>query len=191
MTFISIQEAMDKGKGKIAIRGWVYRERGSNKFKFIIVRDGTNIIQCVIGADHKDWPETDKATMEASVEVKGEIKGDKRAPTGYEIQVESLKVVGESHAFPITKDQSPEFLLDKRHLWIRSRKMSSIIKVRSTVFEAFREFYRNQGYHEMPPPILQPNQCEGGSTLFEVNITRPRSSYLNHGSSMLRQRSSD
>ncbi|MBU0979810.1 MAG: asparagine--tRNA ligase [Nanoarchaeota archaeon] len=174
MKFMSIQEAMDKGKGKVSIRGWVYRERGSNKLKFIVVRDASNIIQCVIDSGHRDWEVAKSLSIEASVEITGTIKEDKRAPTGYEIHIENLNLVGESDTYPITKDQSPEFLLDKRHLWIRSRKLTAVMKVKHTVLQAFREFYIEKGFFEMPPPILQPNQCEGGSTLFEVKYYKQK-----------------
>ena len=176
MTFLSIQEAITRGSGKVAVRGWVYRERGSNQLKFIVLRDSTNIIQCVLerGRFEKEWSEIDKIQVEASMEMEGVIKEDKRAPSGYEISVESFKVVGGSDTFPITKDQSPEFLLDVRHLAIRSRRYSAIFKVKNTILQAFRNYYLNDGYFEWTPPIFQPNQCEGGSTLFEVKYYKEK-----------------
>jgi asparaginyl-tRNA synthetase len=168
--FISIQKAMEQGSGEVAIRGWVWRERGSSKIKFIVLRDSTNVIQCVLKNDNFSdrWEEIDRIQLETSIEIKGEIKKDERAPSGYELLVSDYKVIGWSDTYPITKDQSTEFLLDKRHLWIRSRKLTAIMKVRSTVFWAIHKFYRDKAFHEMPPPIFTPNQCEGGSTLFEV-----------------------
>ena len=166
--FLTIQEAMDKGKGKVKIRGWCHRERGSNKFKFIVLRDETNIIQCVIDAQHKDWEDAKKVLVESALEIEGEIKKDDRAPTGYEIHIENLNVVHFAEPYPITKDQSTEFLLDKRHLWIRSRKMNAVLKIRSTVTGAIHQFFRDRGYYEFTPPIFTPNACEGGSTLFNV-----------------------
>ena len=166
--FLTIQEAMDKGKGKVKIRGWCHRERGSNKFKFIVLRDHTNIIQCVIDAQHKDWEDAKKVLVESALEIEGEIKKDDRAPTGYEIHIENLNVVHFAEPYPITKDQSTEFLLDKRHLWIRSRKMNAVLKIRSTVTGAIHQFFRDRGYYEFTPPIFTPNACEGGSTLFNV-----------------------
>ncbi|MBW2987791.1 asparagine--tRNA ligase [Candidatus Woesearchaeota archaeon] len=171
MGFLSIQEAMNKGEGKISIRGWVYRERGSNKIKFIVLRDETNIIQCVIEkakVGEEKFKDADKLQIEASMEIHGEIKKDDRAPTGYEISVEDFNVVGWCDTFPISKDQSPEFLLDNRHLWLRSRKMVAIMKIRSTVVGAIHKFFRNRGFFEFDPPIFQPTQSEGGSTVFEV-----------------------
>src|SRR3989344_4160563 len=171
MKFISIKEAMEKGKGSVALRGWVYRERGSNAFKFIVLRDSTNIIQCVIKKENvsdKEWKDSDKLLVESSIELEGEIKEDKRAPTGYEVLVKKLKVVHFAEVFPIKEGASEEFLLDKRHLWLRSRKITSILKIRSTVFGAIHEYYRNKGYYEYQSPTFTPNAAEGGSTLFEV-----------------------
>jgi len=162
---------MKRGKGKVAIRGWVYRERGSNKIKFIVLRDSTSRIQCVIKKDDfskKKWKQADSLQIEASMEIKGTIKKDKRAPTGYDVSVSDFKIVGFSDTYPITKDQSSEFLLDKRHLWLRSRRMTTIMKVRSAYIQARDEFFKKEGFYRFDAPILQPTQCEGGSTLFEV-----------------------
>ncbi|MBN1157228.1 asparagine--tRNA ligase [Candidatus Woesearchaeota archaeon] len=174
MNFMSIEEAMKKGSGKVAIRGWVYRERGSNKFRFIVIRDSTNIIQCVIDSNNPSWNDAQKANIEASVEIEGEIKEDKRAPTGYEIHVEKLTLIGESDTYPITKDQGTEFLADNRHLWLRSRKITSIMKIRHTITGAIHKFFRERGYIEFDPPIFTPNACEGGSTLFEVKYFKEK-----------------
>ena len=169
--FISIQEAIKKGTGKVAIRGWVYRERGSNNMKFIVLRDSTNIIQCVLKKENfeKQWGDIDKIKIESSVEIEGAIKEDKRAPTGYEIQAEKINIIQISDDFPINKDLNEELLGDRRHLWLRSRKMISILKIRSTVFGAIHEFFRENGFYEFQSPIFQATQAEGGSTLFSVN----------------------
>ncbi len=169
--FLSIAEAMKKGSGSVNVRGWIHRERGSSKIKFVVLRDSTQIIQCVIvrsDVGDEKFSVADKLQVEASLEIRGEIKKDDRAPTGYEVLVKDFEVIGESDTYPITKDQSPEFLLDKRHLWLRSRKMIAIMKIRSTITGAIHDFFRSKGYHEFNPPIFQPAQCEGGSTLFEV-----------------------
>ena len=177
MEFVSIIEALKRGRGKVAIRGWIYRERGSNEFKFIVLRDSTDIIQCVFKKeqfDEKQWEELDKALIESSMEIEGTLHEDKRAPTGYELRAISFNVVQRAEKYPITKDQSPEFLLDMRHLWIRSRKLTAAMKVRHTVMQAFREFYIKNGYLEWAPPILTPNACEGGATLFEVKYYKEK-----------------
>ncbi len=169
--YLSIKEAMQQGNGSVSIHGWVWRERGSNQLKFLVLRDSTNIIQCVIEkkvVGEEKFAVADKIQIEASIEVHGTIKTEPRAPSGFEIAVKDFNVVGECDTYPITKDQSPEFLLDMRHLWIRSRKMQAILKIRNTVMQAFRNFYLQNSFFEFSPPILQPNQSEGGSTLFEV-----------------------
>jgi asparaginyl-tRNA synthetase len=169
--FLSISDALKKGQGEVNIRGWVYRERKSNAFSFVVLRDESDIIQCVVKKD--SVPETlfnDACTLtnESSVMLTGELKKDPRAPTGYELVVSDMEIEQVSAPFPITKDFSEEFLLDNRHLWIRSRKLNAVFKIRHTVTGAIHEFFRSKGYYEYEAPIFQPNMCEGGSTLFEV-----------------------
>ena len=169
--FLSIKEAMKKGSGNVAIRGWCHRERGSKKLKFIVLRDSTDIIQCVIekgAVPEQTWIDANSIHTETSLKIGGEIKIDERAPSGYEIAVKQLKIVGKCDAFPITKDQSVEFLADNRHLWLRSRKMTAILKIRSTIFGAIHNYFRNDGFFEYQSPIFQPTQAEGGSDVFKV-----------------------
>jgi asparaginyl-tRNA synthetase len=175
MKFLSIQEAMDKGKGEVSIRGWIHRERGSNKMKFVTLRDSSNIIQCILKKDEfeKRWDEIDHIQVESSITLTGEIKKDGRAPTGFELHVSDFKIIGESENYPITKDFSVEHLADNRHLWLRSRKMTAMLKIRSTYVQAREEFFEKEGFIRFDSPILQPMQSEGGSTVFEVK-------YYNH-----------
>jgi len=169
--FISISEAMKKGKGKVALHGWIYRERGSNKMKFIVLRDSTEVIQCVLAREkfEKQWEEIDKLQIESSVEIFGEVKKDKRAPTGFEVKVEKINIIGFANEFPINKDLNEDLLGDRRHLWLRSRKMTSVLKIRDTVLEAIREHWRKKGFYEYHSPIFIGMQCEGGSTLFKTD----------------------
>jgi len=170
--FISVQEAIKKEKGKVSIHGWVYRERKQKDMIFLVIRDSSNIIQAVIKQDKvskKEWDDANRLLIESSVEIEGELKEDKRAPTNYEIQASKLNVIQFAEIFPINKDQSPELLLDNRHLWLRSRKMTSILKIRSTVFGAIHNFFRNNGFYEFQSPIIQSTQAEGGSTLFNLD----------------------
>lgn len=178
--YLSIQQAMSQGKGKVSIRGWVHRERGSNKLKFIVLRDSSNIIQCVLKRDNleKQWDQIDKLQVESAIKLTGEIKKDDRAPTGFELQVKNLEIVGTSENYPITKDQSKEFLADKRHLWLRSRKMISVLKIRSTIFSAIDEYFKNEGFYEYHSPIFQAVQCEGGSDLFHVDYFGKKDVFL-------------
>ncbi|MEK6830186.1 MAG: amino acid--tRNA ligase-related protein, partial [Nanoarchaeota archaeon] len=169
--FISISDAMSKGHGRVAVRGWVHRERGSNELKFLVIRDASDIIQCVLKKENfrKQWAAIDKLQVEASVEIVGDIKDDKRAPTGYEISAEKINIIGLSNEFPINKDLNEELLGDRRHLWIRSRKMNAILKIRSTVTGALHEYFRSKGFYEFQSPIIIPGGAEDGPTMFEVN----------------------
>ena len=162
---------MNKGEGDVSLHGWVHRERGSAQVRFIIIRDSSHTIQCVIkkdAVDEKIWEEAQRTPIETSVEIHGTIKPDARAPTGFEVAIKNIKVIGYADTFPITKDQSPEFLLDKRHLWVRSQRLTAIFKIRSTVFGAIDEYFRTNKFYEIQSPIFTPNACEGGATLFEV-----------------------
>ncbi|MAG61039.1 asparagine--tRNA ligase [archaeon] len=179
--FITVQEAIDKGSGKVSLHGWVHRERGSKKLKFIVLRDSTEIIQCVLKKDdfdEKTWDTIDKIQVEASIELTGEVHKDDRAPTGFELQVKEFVLIGPSHEFPIQKDTSKEHLADYRHLWLRSRKMTSILKIRSTVFGAIDEFFKGEGFYEYHSPIFQAVQCEGGSDLFSVDYFGKKDVFL-------------
>jgi asparaginyl-tRNA synthetase len=148
--YTTIQDAMDKGEGQVSLQGWAHRERGSNKLKFILLRDHTNLIQCVIDRNNfeEQWDEIDHIQIETSLRITGTIVKDERAPTGYEVQVTNLEIVGKSDNFPIGKDFSVEFLADNRHLWLRSRKMSSMMKIRSTIFGAIHEYFRMNKFIE-------------------------------------------
>ena len=179
MTCTKIEDVLSgkKTDDLISIRGWIYRTRSSGNIVFITIRDVTGILQVTVKKGNlpdKEFEDAKKALIESSIELKGIVKEDKRAPGGYELQVKNVNVINFAEPFPISKDQSPEFLLDKRHLWIRSRKLASILKVRSTVVGAIHQFFRERGYYEFDAPILQPSQCEGGSTLFEVKYYKDK-----------------
>ncbi|MFX0043141.1 MAG: asparagine--tRNA ligase [Candidatus Hodarchaeota archaeon] len=166
----TIEEALNKESKEVNLRGWVYRERKSNKFVFIVLRDESDIIQCVISKEKnpKLFEKAVELTIESSVMISGELKKDERAPTGYEVSVTDLEILQISEPFPITEHQSPELLYDNRHLWLRSRKLNAILKIRHTIVGAIHEFFRSHGYYEFDAPIFQPSQSEGGATLFEV-----------------------
>jgi len=162
--------------GKLAsLRGWAYRVRKQKKFVFIILRDSTGLIQCIIKADSKGkeavkaFKEAEKVTTESSIQLRGIVKKDARAPTGYELQVKELEIVGLAETYPIARDLSEEFLLDVRHLALRLPKYQAIMRIRSKVFGAIHEYFRGSGYYEYQSPIFQATQCEGGSTLFGVD----------------------
>jgi asparaginyl-tRNA synthetase len=172
-TWIKISE-IHKGKKtdkKVKVRGWIYRTRSSGNIVFAIIRDSTGTLQTTVikgNLSDEKFENAKKALIESSVVVEGEVKQDNRAPGGFELKVTDFTVINFADPFPITKDQSPEFLLDNRHLWLRSQRLTAIMKIRSTVVGAIHTFFRDRGYYEFDAPVLQPNQCEGGSTLFEV-----------------------
>ncbi len=171
MKYLTAGEAIKKGSGSAMIRGWCYRIRKSNVKIFIILRDNTNIIQCLVDKEkvsNKVWEDAEKITVETSLTLDGTLSKDKRAVTGCELHIKDLEIVHLAERFPITRDKSQEFLLDKRHLWVRSARLTNVMKVRSTVLNAFSDFFRKNGYYRFSPPILTPLACEGGATLFKV-----------------------
>lgn len=171
MAFISIKEAIERKKGRVSLRGWVHREAKLKDKIFIILRDSSDIIQCVVKkgeVGEKEFGAADKLLVESSVEIEGSIREDKRAPTGYEVDVSKMKVIGYSEVFPIAKDINEELLLDRRHLWLRSRKMTAIMKIRSAVFGAIHEYFRSKDFYEFQSPVIIPGGAEEGPTLFEV-----------------------
>ena len=177
--FLSIKQAMKQGKGKVSVRGWIYRERGSNKMKFLVLRDSSNIIQCVLNREkfEKQWSEIDKLKIESSVEIEGTIKEDKRAPTGFEIEAEKINIVSIAEDYPINKDLNEELLGDRRHLWLRSRKMTASMRIRSTVIFALHEYMHKKEFTEIHAPSLSGATSEGGSETFEVKYF-DRKAYL-------------
>ncbi len=168
MPIAAIQDILDgKYAGKpVSVRGWIYRKRESKKTIFLVVRDASGIIQCTVKTDNPSWTQAEKITIESSVMITGTVKQDKRASGGYEITVEKLSIIGLAETFPITQDKSEEFLRDVRHLWLRSRRMSLIMRVRSEVLRFTHEFFRKEGFIEVSPPMFISSACEGGSTLF-------------------------
>ncbi len=164
-----VKESVGK---EISVRGWIYRKRGSGGLNFIIIRDKSGIIQASIKKDEVDknsWEDADKSTIESSIQISGMVKKDERAPGGYEIEAKSVKLISESEPFPITEYQSPELLLDNRHLWLRSRKMTEIMKLRSRIFKYTREFLDGLDFYEITPPVITASGGETGSDMFELD----------------------
>jgi len=160
----------------VTIRGWLYNLRESGKLLFPIFRDGSGVIQGVV-AKNAVSPEmfdsVKKLTQESSVVVTGKVRADKRAPGGYELDVSDVQVlqlVPESEPFPISlKEHGVDFLMEHRHLWVRTPRQASILRVRAEVVKAARDFFDERGFILTDPPILTPAACEGTSTLFEVD----------------------
>jgi asparaginyl-tRNA synthetase len=184
MTTITIQEAGKYDEQEVTIKGWLYNQRESGKLLFPIFRDGTGIIQGVCSL--KETPEAFAAlkgiTQESSVVVSGKIRAEQRAPGGYEIGVSNVQIVqkvSESTPFPIQlKEHGVDFLLDQRHLWIRTPRQAAILRVRAEAIRAARDYMDGQGYTLTDAPMFTPAACEGTSTLFEVNYIDEQKAYL-------------
>jgi asparaginyl-tRNA synthetase len=169
----------------VSIAGWLYNLRRSGKIAFPIVRDGSGIMQCVAvkSALPEEVFETIKnLTQESSIIVFGTIRAEQRAPGGYELDVKFLHVVQrvpESDPYPITpKDHGVEFLMDHRHLWLRSQRQHAIIRVRHEIIKAVRDYFDSHGFTLVDTPIFTPAACEGTTTLFEVDYFDDNKAYL-------------
>jgi asparaginyl-tRNA synthetase len=168
MALVKISEILDGGcvDKKVAVRGWVYRKREGKEMIFLLVRDSTGFIQCTIKKGSSAWNEAERLTIESSLALEGTAKPDKRAPGGYEIAADSISIIGLAEVFPISKDKSEEFIRDMRHLWLRSRRMNVVMKIRADVLEFARDFFKRQDFTEVSPPMFISAAVEGGSTLF-------------------------
>jgi len=167
-------EDLGQAAGKtVRLRGWVDNLRSSGKIAFLIVRDGTGRCQCVLSkkdVGEEAFAAARSLTQESSVSVTGRVNLDERAPGGAELHVTSLEVHQVAAEYPITpKEHGSSFLLDHRHLWIRSSKQHAVLRIRAEVIRAIQEFFDERGYLRMDSPVLTANACEGTSTLFETN----------------------
>jgi asparaginyl-tRNA synthetase len=175
MKRITIAEAGRHVGETVQIPGWLYNLRRSGKVIFPLVRDGTGIIQCVAvksALPEETFEMLRDLTQESSLIVTGKVRADERAPGGYELDVEGAELVQrvpESDPYPITpKEHGIEFLMDRRHLWIRSRRQHAILRVRHEVIRAVREYLDSHGFTLVDTPIFTPAACEGTTTLFET-----------------------
>jgi asparaginyl-tRNA synthetase len=166
----------------VTIRGWLYSKRSSGKIRFLQVRDGTGTVQAVVvkkEVSSTTFAATDTLTQESSLEMTGIVRADPRAPGGHELQVNHVEVIQVAKDYPITpKDHGPGFLLDHRHLWLRSSKQHAILRIRSHVIQAAREYLDSHGFMLFDAPILTPAACEGTSTLFETDYFYDEKAYL-------------
>src|SRR5581483_4009665 len=167
---------------EVTLKGWLHNRRSSGKIHFLIVRDGTGFIQAVMSkaaVGDEQFTLADHLSQETSIIVTGTARADKRAPSGYEIDVKSLQVVGESHDYPITpKEHGVDYLLDRRHLWIRSERQQAILRVRHEVINAVRDFFNTRGFILADTPIFTPAACEGTTTLFPTQYFDETTAYL-------------
>ncbi|MBV9959288.1 MAG: asparagine--tRNA ligase [Acidobacteria bacterium] len=177
-----INELSQHVGAEVTLKGWLYNMRSSGKLMFPQLRDGTGIVQCVVlkkAISEELWEALKGLGQESALIVRGTVRADERAPGGYEIDVSDAEVVSPTHDYPITpKEHGTEFLMDHRHLWLRSRRQHAIIKVRHTVIKAVRDFLDNDGFTLADSPIFTPAACEGTTTLFEVNYFDDEKAYL-------------
>ncbi len=184
-TRIRIEDAARHVGETVSIPGWLYNLRRSGKIVFPLVRDGTGIMQCVgvkSALPENVFDALKDLTQESSLIVTGKIRAEQRAPGGYEMDIESVEVldrVPESDPYPITpKEHGVDFLMDHRHLWLRSRRQHAILRVRHEVIRAVREYLDSHGFLLVDTPIFTPSACEGTTSLFEVNYFDEEKVYL-------------
>ncbi|HLG96257.1 MAG TPA: asparagine--tRNA ligase [Bryobacteraceae bacterium] len=182
---IRIQDAGQHVGESVEIAGWLYNLRKSGKIVFPLVRDGSGIMQCVAvkaNLDEALFEELKNVTQESSLIIRGKIRAEQRAPGGYEMDVESAQVVQrvpEDAPYPITpKEHGIDFLMDHRHLWLRSKRQHAILRVRAEVIKAVRDYFDSHGFTLVDTPIFTPAACEGTTTLFEVNYFDEEKVYL-------------
>ncbi len=159
--------------GKIIdIWGWLYNKRSGGKLHFLLVRDGTGIVQCVVSkadVDPSVFERADTLTQESSLKVTGTVRADDRAPGGFELLVSDMQIIQIAEEYPITpKEHGTTFLMDHRHLWLRSRKQHAILRIRHEIIRAGRDYFDSRGFVLVDTPIFTPAACEGTTTLFET-----------------------
>ena len=167
---------------QVTIRGWLHNRRSSGKIHFLIVRDGSGFIQAVMSkaaVGDEAFTRADHLSQETSLSVTGTVRADTRAKGGYELDVQSLDVHGESQDYPITpKEHGVDYLMDRRHLWIRSERQAAILRVRHEVINAVRDYFNGRGFILCDTPIFTPAACEGTTTLFPVQYFEDNTAFL-------------
>lgn len=157
---------------EVTLGAWLFNKRSSGKIQFLQLRDGTGFIQGVLvkkEVDEEVWQAASKLTQESSLFVKGMVRADERAPSGYELTVTGIEVIQIAEEYPISlKEHGVEFLLDHRHLWLRSPRQRAIMAIRSEIIHAMYEFFHENGFVKMDAPILTPTSAEGTTSLFHT-----------------------
>ena len=166
----------------VTIRGWLANRRSSGKIHFLQVRDGSGFIQAVMSkaaVGDAVFAQADHLSQESALAVTGLVRADARAPGGFEIDVSGVEIVSAAHEYPITpKEHGPDFLLDRRHLWIRTARQHAVLRVRHEVIDAVRDYFNSRGFILADTPIFTPSACEGTTTLFPVPYFDDRTAYL-------------
>ncbi|MDP6125886.1 MAG: asparagine--tRNA ligase, partial [Candidatus Latescibacteria bacterium] len=166
----------------VTLKGWLYNKRSSGKLKFLQVRDGSGTIQCVVFKGNVGPAVFDAAealTQESSVKITGTVKKDERSPIGFELDVTDLLEISRAEEYPISpKEHGTAFLMDHRHLWLRSSRQHAVLKVRAEIIRLVREFFDDNGFVLLDAPIFTPSACEGTSTLFGVDYFGEETAFL-------------
>jgi asparaginyl-tRNA synthetase len=166
----------------VTIKGWLHNRRSSGKIHFLVVRDGTGFLQVVMGKNDVSpevFAAADHLSQETAVIVTGVVREDKRAKGGFELTANGLEVVGTAHDYPITpKEHGVDYLLDRRHLWIRAERQTAILRVRHEIIDAVRDFFNGRGFILADTPIFTPAACEGTTTLFPVQYFEDNMAFL-------------
>ncbi len=167
-----ISDLKDHVGKEVQLKGWVYNSRSSGKIKFLLLRDGTGLCQCVFfkgECEESALEAFPSLTQEAHVEVTGVVRAEPRSPGGYELGAKTLNIVSPSTDYPISpKEHGTDFLMTNRHLWLRSKRQHAILRIRAELISAMRDFFDGRGFTLMDAPIFTPSACEGTSTLFET-----------------------
>jgi asparaginyl-tRNA synthetase len=176
-------EDIGKHEGEeVTIKGWLHNRRSSGKIHFLTLRDGSGFVQAVLSkaaVGEERFKTADHLSQETSLTVTGTARADKRAPSGYEIDVQSFEIIGGSHDYPITpKEHGVDYLLDRRHLWIRSERQQAILRVRHEIINAVRDFFNSHGFILADTPIFTPAACEGTTTLFPAQYFDEQTAFL-------------
>ncbi len=170
---IRISESGQYENQEVTIQGWLYNKRSSGKIRFLLVRDGSAIIQCVVVKSEVPqdvFERTELLTQETSLRVSGKLVADKRAPIGYELHVSDIEIIQIAKDYPITpKEHGVDFLMDHRHLWIRSKRQHAILRIRHEIIKAAQDFFNNRDFIKVDSPIFTPNAAEGTTTLFKTD----------------------
>ena len=166
----------------VTLRGWLHNRRSSGKIHFLTLRDGTGFIQCVMSkaaVGDEAFARADHLSQETSLAVTGGVRADARAPGGFELDVNAVEIVAEAKDYPITpKEHGVDYLMDRRHLWIRSARQQAILRIRHEVIDAVRDFFNERGFILADTPIFTPAACEGTTTLFPVQYFDDETAYL-------------
>lgn len=170
--WIRIAESAAHVGARAEIRGWIVHRRSSGKVQFLVVRDGSGTIQCVAGVRDlapEQWDAAAALTQESAVVVRGTLKADPRQVGGVELGLDSIEVVSAAAEYPITpKEHGTDFLMDHRHLWLRSPRQQAILRIRAEIVAGFRDFMNREGFVLVDAPVFTPSACEGTTTLFET-----------------------